>query len=518
MAAARAGHSATLLPNGKVLVVGGTATGGAYLTSAELYDPASGTWTLTGTLNVSRYSSGMTFLTSGKVLIAGGYNGTYLSSSELYDPGLGYSTSGQPKITLASPKLSPDNGLTLGGSGFRGLSGASTGSYQDSPTNYPVVQLMAMGSGQTTMLPPSPTQNWSDTAFTANPLSTFPYGYALATVFTNGIPSASVIVSVGASSVADLSNLALSTGTLVPTFNSNTTIYNASVPLATTAVTVTPTTAAATATVKVNGAMVISGSASAPITLSLGANANVISTVVTAQDGTFKTYMVTVTRTPSSNANLANLTLSAGNLNPAFASATTTYNANVPDTTSSITVTPTLADPTATATVNGVTVTSGTASSLITLTTGPNPITVVVTAQDNTTIITYAVTVTSLTHLQTWRLSYFGVADNSGVYADTADFDHNGIPNLMKYTFGLDPTSPGSNSLPQPVLSGNTLTITFTAPPGVSGVRYGAEWCTSFDPANWASITDTGSGATHIFSVSVGTNPAIFMRLKVSDP
>ena len=45
----RSGHTATLLPNGKVLVAGGDSFG-----SAELYDPATGTWSLTGSLNIPR--------------------------------------------------------------------------------------------------------------------------------------------------------------------------------------------------------------------------------------------------------------------------------------------------------------------------------------------------------------------------------------------------------------------------------------------------------------------------------
>src|SRR6266576_3264214 len=50
---ARDNHTATLLPNGKVLVAGGLGSSG-FLTSAELYDPASGSWTATGSLNTAR--------------------------------------------------------------------------------------------------------------------------------------------------------------------------------------------------------------------------------------------------------------------------------------------------------------------------------------------------------------------------------------------------------------------------------------------------------------------------------
>ena len=95
MSTARNDHTATLLPNGKVLVAGGYFENGTnvYLSSAELYDPATGTWTNTGAMNTVRAHPTATLLPNGKVLVAGGYsdNGTYvfLSSAELYDPASG---------------------------------------------------------------------------------------------------------------------------------------------------------------------------------------------------------------------------------------------------------------------------------------------------------------------------------------------------------------------------------------------------------------------------------------------
>jgi hypothetical protein len=80
-----------LLPNGKVLVAGGVASGGVRLASAELYDPASGTWTATGSLATPRNLSTATLLLNGKVLVAGGQGigFTALASAELYDPASG---------------------------------------------------------------------------------------------------------------------------------------------------------------------------------------------------------------------------------------------------------------------------------------------------------------------------------------------------------------------------------------------------------------------------------------------
>lgn len=92
----RSYHTATLLPNGRVLVAGGDAT-------AELYDPASGTWTVTGLLDDARTAHTATLLPNGKVLVTGGYGATGdLSSAELYDPASATWTATGPMTTPRS--------------------------------------------------------------------------------------------------------------------------------------------------------------------------------------------------------------------------------------------------------------------------------------------------------------------------------------------------------------------------------------------------------------------------------
>lgn len=88
MQADRVNPTATLLQNGKVLVVGGYQGNSecCALASAELYDPATGTFAPTGSLATARRNHTATLLEDGKVLIAGGYDGTYLDAPELYDP------------------------------------------------------------------------------------------------------------------------------------------------------------------------------------------------------------------------------------------------------------------------------------------------------------------------------------------------------------------------------------------------------------------------------------------------
>ena len=95
----------------------------------------------------------------------------------------------------------------------------------------------------------------------------------------------------------------------------------------------------------------------------------------------------------SSNADLSNLVLSSGTLAPPFAAGTTTYNANVINSITSVTVTPTASDTGATIRVNGTTVVSGSASGAINLNVGANTINVIVTAGDGTTTKTYTLTV-----------------------------------------------------------------------------------------------------------------------------
>jgi hypothetical protein len=89
LANARVGHTATLLPNGMVLVAGGR--DGSYNATpvAELYDPTSGTWGVTGSLHTARYSHTATLLPNGMVLVAGGYDTSDLASAELYNPASG---------------------------------------------------------------------------------------------------------------------------------------------------------------------------------------------------------------------------------------------------------------------------------------------------------------------------------------------------------------------------------------------------------------------------------------------
>ena len=117
----------TMLPNGKVLIAGGQLSSSTVFSSAEVYDPASGTWNGTGSLAAARYDHTATLLPNGKVLIVGGYNnatGGYVSTAELYDPAGGaWSATGglaTPRVGHTATMLPNGKVLIAGGDGFGG--------------------------------------------------------------------------------------------------------------------------------------------------------------------------------------------------------------------------------------------------------------------------------------------------------------------------------------------------------------------------------------------------------------
>src|SRR5215471_12864878 len=170
---------------------------------------------------------GRELLPDGKVLVAGGYNGSASSSGEFYDPGLGFDSSWQPLLTTVSPPiLHSGSELTASGSRFKGISEASGGNdFQNSSTNYPIVQLLSLDNEQTLFLLVDMTAGWSNTSFTSTPItlmttssSGFPIGYALVTVFTNGIPSQSkFVLALNASPTPTPTPTATHTPTATPT-------------------------------------------------------------------------------------------------------------------------------------------------------------------------------------------------------------------------------------------------------------------------------------------------------------
>lgn len=124
---ARRSHSATLLPNGKVLIAGGIGEDVTRLSSAEMFDPASAKWEATGNLNIARRDHTATLLPNGKVLVVGGIGATgqgILSSAELFDPATGQwsATSNLAAARTQHTATLLPNGkvLIVGGTGAKG--------------------------------------------------------------------------------------------------------------------------------------------------------------------------------------------------------------------------------------------------------------------------------------------------------------------------------------------------------------------------------------------------------------
>ena len=263
---------------------------------------------------------------------------------------------------------------------------------------------------------------------------------------------------------ADLGSLTISSGTLSPQFSSSDITYTASVDNSVTQVTVTPTASDSSATITVNGNTVTSGNGYIVIGLIAG-EPNTVTVIVTAQDSTTKTYIITLTRAASlsGNADLGSLTISSGTLSPQFSSSDITYTASVDNSVTQVTVTPTASDSSATITVNGNTVTSGNGYIVIGLIAGePNTVTVIVTAQDSTTK-TYIITLTRAASLS-------GNADLGGLTISSGTLSPQFSSSDITYTASVD------NSVTQvtvtPTASDSSATITVNGNTVTSGIGY----------------------------------------------
>jgi|GEM_PF-1190101 len=116
----RSGDTATVLGNGKVLVVGGADSNRNPLATAELFDPVAGTFSATGSMATARADHTATLLNTGKVLVTGGTDGVAeLATAELYDPATGKFTSagsmGTARISHTATLLNSNEVLILGG-------------------------------------------------------------------------------------------------------------------------------------------------------------------------------------------------------------------------------------------------------------------------------------------------------------------------------------------------------------------------------------------------------------------
>jgi hypothetical protein len=261
-----------------------------------------------------------------------------------------------------------------------------------------------------------------------------------------------------------LANLTVSPGTPPLAFNANTLNYSVAVGNTVNSVTVTPTLQDPLATMTVNGQATTSGQGRTITPLSPAGQSTTITIVVTAQNGTEKSYTIAVSRGVSNNNNLSALTVSPGSLDSAFTVNDTSYTVNLvaslPSNVTSVRVTPTLQDTTARMTVNGQAATSGQAQTASLPQAGSNTFfNIVVTAQNGTQ--------------KTYTVNFVRAALG-------------GNNNLSALTVGLSTSSPNLISF-----SPNTTSYTVDVGSGVGTITVTP---TLQDPAATLTVTSNGPG------------------------
>jgi hypothetical protein len=200
-----------------------------------------------------------------------------------------------------------------------------------------------------------------------------------------------LLIRAGITGNNSLQNLTVSPGTLAPPFDPNVQVYTVSVAGNVGSVSVAPTLSDPAATMTVNGQVTLLGQGHT-IPLNGGGQSTTITITVTAQNGTSKSYLVSVSRGVSNNNTLRSLTISPGTLN--FRPDTTSYTVNVASTVTSVTVQSTPADAAASMIVNGQATDSGQARTIALNEAGSNTLTNIIVIAQNGDPKTYTINIT----------------------------------------------------------------------------------------------------------------------------
>ncbi len=620
------GHSVTPLVDGRLLVAGGAIPGNVNQASkaAYIYSPSTGGWSGAANFVREKSSHTATILPNGKILVAGGYtDSTTYDTAEIYESSAAVLESARPTITTAA--FNSAGKLVITGGNFRGTFGSSDGSTKDSSTGYPIVILRLAGSSTDTYLVPDPAVGFTSTGFTSLPVTSFPLGMATVTVVVQGVPSTPVNVALPTPAIPAISGLTSSSitrstatlggnvvndgnsailergivyanasansdpkpggaGVTTMTVSGTTGTYTANItgltantdylfrayarnakgtsytaaeyihtlPLSLATVaspsanSVTDTTATVNANVTDDGGATITSRGIVFARTADNGNpaiggANVTNQTVTGTTGmlskslislapgtsfTFRAYATNSKGTAysppltfatlSDNANLSALTTNPSVLTPPFNPAIANYSAIVSHGVTQLSITATTAWNTASASINGGIVTTGSVSGTVPLNVGMNFINVSVTAQNGVSTKLHSLAVRRLSQLETWRQKWFGSPENAGYAENLADPFNTGVSNLQVYAFlGMDqdPRTARTSQLPQLQMIDDTPGFSFLPPIMIEGITYGAESSTTLKPGSWTPVPNTGVGATRVFKLPAGQYPSIFMRL-----
>lgn len=128
------------------------------------------------------------------------------------------------------------------------------------------------------------------------------------------------------------------------------------------------------------------------------------------------------------------------------------------------------------------------------------------------------------TPVENWRQDHFGEEAASPAAADLADFEGDGIRNLLEYALDLDPMVPDAAALPPPLIDGGYLTFSFVPNPAATDLIYSVE--SSLELENWGTadvedvtpaVPDPPGQKTFRYRHAIGpSTPRVFLRLRVT--